>query len=176
LDDILWSIFSIFTGRLFYSAPSVSKVDGRLIAKTKLKGQILGLGCSSRRVEVDPNAKIVRIVVRRFWFARSSRRIEFDWIEEVLYDYQDLAASGYFSHREQDMFTVSLQLKNGETVLLFRFYGQGAFENNSIMPDWYYWQQNLETRVVAGNQESESQAYADVVGRLIGVPVGNSTP
>ncbi len=41
------------------------------------------------------------------------------------------------------MFSVRLRLTNGEEVLLCRFFGPGDWQNDTIWPDWMYWEEEL---------------------------------
>jgi hypothetical protein len=169
LDDI--GISLIFS-RLVNVLPKVSKSGDLLVATSDWKSQIWCLGFGGRKVIVDPTQKIVRLLIRRFWFFRTSRRIEFDWIQEVLYGYYS-TGTGWGAYQESDLFNVGLQLKNGESLTLFRFFGEGDFVNNSIWPDWMYWEDRLVANYTRGDQERQSLLYADLVARMIGVPVGN---
>jgi hypothetical protein len=164
----LWS-------RLFAFWPRISKEGDTLVAKTCWRSHLCSLGCASRKVTVDPRQKIVRIQYRRFWFAKTSRRIQFDWVSDVLYSYHEVAPD-WGAHTESDLFSVGLQLKSGETVTLFRFYGAGDFVNNTVWPDWMYWDDFLLSPYMKGNQESESLLYADLVSRMIDVPLTNPEP
>jgi hypothetical protein len=98
--------------------------------------------------------------------------MQFDWIAEVEYAYNQLNPE-WGAYQEDDLFTVSLKLKNGENVPLFRFYGPGDFQNNSVWPDWCYWEDRVEANLTRGSQETDSLAYAEVVAHLIGVRLGN---
>jgi hypothetical protein len=155
--------------------PRVSKEGNVLIARSGWRSQLFCLGFAGRKVTVDPQQKIVRIHYRRFWFASTSRRIQFDWVSEVLYGYNEVAPE-WGAYTESDLFTVGLKLKTGEGVTLFRFYGAGDFVNNTIWPDWMYWDDFLTSPYLKGDQESESLLYADLLSRMIGVELTNPTP
>jgi hypothetical protein len=117
--------------------------------------------------------------IRKAWAIKTFRRIEFTDIEEILYGYAEVSSdsfdtsSTWGAHTVQDLFTVGLLLKGGEQVTLFRFYGQGGFVNNGILPDWMYWDEYLVSPYTQGNQESDSLMFADLLSRMIGVPIGN---
>lgn len=123
---------------------------------------------------VDPNRKLVLIRKRTFWFARNTRFIPFDAIQEIIYTYNDIDPFGEWSyvHQTNDLFVIGLKLEKGERVLLFRFYGTGDFSNNSDLPDWMFLGDQIESKLTMQNQEGESRAYAETLSRLIGVPVG----
>ena len=158
--------------RVFAFRPVVRKAGNQLVASSDWRSQLFSLGFSGRRVVLDPAQKTIRLIIRRFWFWRTSRRIEFDWVQEVLYGYSDLSL-GWSARQQQDLFTVGLRLKNGEELTLFRFFGEGDFVNEGIWPDWMYWQDAIVAEYTRGSQESESLLFADLVARMIGVPVSN---
>jgi len=169
LDDIG---FSLVFSRLVNVLPRVSKSGNTLVATSDWKSQIWCLGFGGRKVVVDPGQKLLRLFIRRFWFWRTSRRIEFDWVQEVLYGYFS-TESGWGAGQVSDLFTVGLQLKNGDSLTVFRFFGEGDFVNNSIWPDWMYWEGYLLADYTRGDQERQSLLFADLLARMIGVPVGN---
>jgi len=164
-------LFDLIFARLFTFRPTVRKEGQLLVVRSGWTAHLFSLGFGSRKLTVDPRQKVVRISKRSFWFFVRSRRLEFDWIDEILYGYSDMGF-GLWTHRSLDLFTVDLHLRTGEEVHVFRFYGQGGFVNDGPMPDWCYWDQNLMTPLVAGNQESTSRAFVEVLSGMIGVPIG----
>lgn len=167
--------FAAIFSRLVAIRPRVSKVGNTLVAVSDWRSQLWGLGFGGRRLVVDPTQKTVRMSVRRFWFFRTSRRIEFEWVAELIYGYSDVSP-GWGAHQQNDLFTVALRLKNGDEVTLFRFFGEGDFVNNSVWPDWMFWDDFVIANYTRGPQESESLLFADLVSRMIGVPISNPTP
>ncbi len=177
MADLFDLPFSILFSRLFTFRPKVYW-DGKLyVAKSDWKSQLFCLGFAGRKVVVDPVSKVVRINKRYIWAVHQTRRIEFDWISGINYDYNDInpasSVSWATARQHQDLFTVSLNLKNGERVRLFRFYGDGGFVNDSFMPDWFYWSDRIEADLTRQDQEGESLSYVDVLSKLIGVPTEN---
>ena len=174
---INWVVNVLF-GRLLNVRPRIRKEHEVLIADTAPHIAILTLGLKLRRVMIDPNQKAVRIFARYAWFFPRVRHIPFDVIECVLYTYRELnnminPFSGWGAYQEQDIFLVCVRLKNGEEPILCRFYGQGAFVNNSFLPDWMYWGDEMTANLTQGTQETESQSYATTVAKLIGVDIRN---
>ncbi|AIE85439.1 hypothetical protein [Fimbriimonas ginsengisoli] len=166
----LWS-------RIFAFRPKLSKEGQLLVATTGWRAHLFSLGFGSRKVVVDPHLRVVRLQIRKWWFYRTSKRIEFDWVEEILYGYNDMSAGASWSaHQAQDLFTVGLLLKNREEVTLFRYYGEGEFVNDGVWPDWFYWEDNLVSPYLRNTQEGESLMYCDLLSRMIGVPIGNPPP
>ncbi len=96
---------------------------------------MLSFGAIGRKVVIDPKSKIVRTNSRIFWFFRRLRRIEFDWVSEVFYCYNDLGGNSWNSHYEQDLYSVGIKLKDGSIVTFFRFFGEGEFSNASFWPE-----------------------------------------
>jgi len=175
LFDLPWSI--LFS-RLFTFRPKVVW-DGKLfVAKSDWKSQVFCFGYSGRKVVVDPISKIVRIRRRIAWCFYHSRSIGFDQINEVNYTYKDLSPESPMwpitAYQQLDLFSVGLDLKSGEYVLLFRFYGEGSLVNDSFLPDWCYFLDNIEAKLSKQNQEGESLSYVDVLSLLIGVPISNT--
>jgi hypothetical protein len=168
---VSWISHFIFS-RLVAVWPRISKDGDKLVARSGWKSQLWNLGCAGRKLEVDPKTKILRLTLRRFWFVVTTRRIQFDWIEEVVYRYADVAP-GVMSYQEADLFTVEIKLKNGEHIVLFRFFGQGDFVNYSGWPDWMFWEDFLVAKYTRGDQESVSLLFVDLLSRMIGVPVSN---
>lgn len=164
-------ILLIVLARLFQIQPKVESKNGKLVAASDWRSQLISLGFGSRRLEVDPRAKVMRFWVRSWWFVTRVKRIEFDWVDAVLYGYSDLGGGEWSTHRSIDLFTVGLRLKNREIVKLFRFCGQGSFVNASAFPDEFYWQEFAIDPLVHGNQETGSLTLAEALSRVIGVEI-----
>ena len=167
--------------------PTVSKRGDVLVISYGWRSHLLSLGSVSRRIEVDPNLKVLHIIGRRFWVFGWSKRIEFDWVEVILYGYWNsgwalgTGASGwgvvgFGEYTEEEMFTIALQLKNNTKVVLCRFFGSGEWVNNSFLPDWCYWGDQMLADATYGSQQSSSSTLVNVLSNLIGVPVVNPTP
>lgn len=171
-------ITSILFGRLLNVRPRVRKVNGALVADTAPHIAILTLGLKLRRVMIDPKQKAIRIFARYAWFIPRVRHIPFDAVQCVVYDYIELnnqynPFAGWGAYQQQDMFKVCLRLIDGEEPVLCRFYGQGEFVNNTYMPDWMYWGDEVAAELTHGSQETESRSYANTVANIIGVGLQN---
>jgi len=166
-------ILVMLIGRIFKFCPKISKVGGKLVARSSILAQLFSLFAAARRVTVDPAHRGVVIQRRLFWFVNATQRIDFDRILNVTYDYSEVAPTARvaWSYYSCDLFTVGLLLKTGEQILLFRFFGGGDFYNESIAPDWMYWEEYAGAALARGTQEREAKGYADTLGRLISVPV-----
>lgn len=175
MDFIYDLVGRVVFGRLLNVRPKVSKEGDVLVARSGWKSHLFSLGFGGRTVRVEPKQRAIKVRTRRFWGFTTSKRIDFDWVEAVLYGYHD-ASVGLYAYQANDLFTVGLQLKNGEEITLFRFFGEGDFLNNSIWPDWMYWSDILVAQYSRGTQESESLLFADLLSRMIGVPVENPRP
>lgn len=178
MDFLTTFVINILLGRLLNVRPRIRKIQGALVADTAPHIAVLTLGLKLRRVMIDPKQKAIRMFARYGWFVPRIRHIPFDAITCVLYTYNELnnqlnPLSGWQAYQQQDMFVVRVRLKNGEEPILCRFYGQGDFVNNSILPDWLYWEDQMASNLTRGSQEDESRAYATTVANLIGVDVRN---
>jgi hypothetical protein len=164
--------------RAFKVQPKISKEGDILVATTGWTLRMMTLFAASRRMLVDPKQKAVRICDRCFWFFDRWHRIPFDMVESIIYSYSDVSPgqlSWSGAYREMDLFDVKLRLRDGEERRLFRFFGQGEFVNNSIFPDWWYWNDTVMTPLIQGDQENQSRAFVNVLSGLIGAPVTSVT-
>lgn len=167
LIDILWT----FVGaRLLNSSPTMSRNGDLLVVKSNWRQQLWTLGFGDRRIEIDRSKKIVHIFDRRFWLIPSSRRIQFDWVSQVTWGYTPLS-TGFWARYEYDLFSVGLNLKDGQRVHLFRFFGMGDFVNDSIWPDFFYWSDFLTADLNRGPQTSASRSLAEILSGMIGVGI-----
>lgn len=163
-------------GRLFNVRPRIRLVNGAIVATTAPHIAVLSLGLKLRKVMVDPNHRAIRIFARYAWFFTKVKRIPFEDVKYVLYKYVDASPLGGLpntTYQEQDLFVVGVRLRNRKEHTLVRFYGQGDFANNSIMPDWVYFDQIGMSRLSQGSQEDESRLYATSVANMIGVELTN---
>jgi hypothetical protein len=149
--------------------PRIRERDDKLVASTSYRVWLLTLGLSNREVVIDPDRKEAILRRRRFWFWRRRRVIPFDRIKSVTYRYADSSVRPFWGTAGStfDIYTVGLRLHDFSDVHLFSFFGEGEFENRSIWPDWFYWQEAIFG--VSGTQARESRAYAEVLMRMIGV-------
>jgi hypothetical protein len=169
-------ILFLLLGRLLNIRPKIRKVNDLLVATTAPHIALLTFGLKLRSVIIDPRQKAVRIHARYCWFIPIVRHIPFFAITSIIYRYADWNPTsnfGIFAYQEEDMFSVNVRLKDGEEVMLVRFFGNGDFINNSWYPDWMLWEDFIEARITKGNQEEESRVYVDIISKLIGVPVEN---
>ena len=176
MADIVDSILSRLITKAFSPRPTVKREGVFLVIESDWRTAMLTLGGRKRRVTVDPQNKIIRIQDRRFWAFTNCQVIAFDRVQEIIYSYNDMLESGWISHNSEDLFRVGLWLHDNRSVILFRFYGQGEFVNNSIWPDWMRWEDILPGQIVRHDMDSEALAVADLLSAMVGVPVGNGPP
>ena len=169
LEDIL---FGLIWNRLLMPRPRVRREGDTLVIGSDFRSLIWTLGGASRKIIVEPKGRCVRVRFRRFWFFREERRLGFERITEVTYDYHELSFG--WARRTEDLYVIGLKLVGGELVSLFRVYGQGDFVNDGIWPDFLYWGDMAEAAITRGNQESQSRELVDLLGALIEVPVGSA--
>jgi hypothetical protein len=174
MDWLFDLIFRTFSARLINASPGMSRRGDIMIAKSNWRQQFWTLASSSRTVEIDPKLRIVHIFDRRFWLYRRSRRIEFDWIAAVTFGYTNMSP-GLLVRQEYDLYKVGLRLKNSDQVHLFSFFGEGDFVNDWIWPDFFYWHEMLLADWNRGDQTRLSEAYSDVLSKMIGVAVVDPT-
>ncbi len=173
---IEWLVSVVFV-RLFAFSPDVYSDKGLLVARTGWKANVFSIGFAGRSVTLDRNREMIRLRKRWFWFVVTTRYISFASVKEVLYGYTDVDPFQSFSwaHLQDDLFSVGVKLRTGEEIRLFRFYGQGDFSNDGPFPDWFFWDEILESKLTKGSQEGHALIYAEVVSVLVGVPIGSFT-
>jgi hypothetical protein len=151
--------------------PRIRKEDGKLVARTSLVGLLITLTLLHRTVTVDPEKRLLTVRRRLFWFFTRTRSVPFGHIESLTYSYEDWNPSTGmgFAGDTTDCFTVRLNLKDGEQVHLFHFFGEGTFTNNSVLPDWMYWPDYAFD--AAGTQTEKSKAYVELLESILSVPL-----
>lgn len=160
----------IVSSRLLSVGPRIRKVGGSLVISTAWRLRALTLGSFHRQVTVDPSRREVAIHRRWAFLLARSRVVPFSNIKAVTYGYHDLAIGALsMAHHSTDLFTVGLRLHRGRDCHLSSFFGEGAFRNDGVWPDWLYWEDNLLD--ATGTQETESRILVDLLGRMIGVPI-----
>ena len=173
MSDIVGSIVARIVIKVFAPRPVVKCEGSLLIIESSWRTSMLTLGGRSRRVSVDRKNEIIRIQDRRFWVFTNRQVIPFDRIQEIIYNYSDVLESNWVSHDSEDLFRVGLWLEDDKDVILFRFFGQGEFVNNSLFPDWMMIEESLPGQIVTHNMDSDSLSVADVLSKIVGVPIGN---
>ena len=165
--------------RFLSVAPVVRKLDGRLVARSSVKGLLLNLGARWCRVVVDPREQCVTVHRRLGWVYGHTRHIPFKRILAVTYGYHNESWSHMWSwaHDSFDVFTVGLRVaaqgQRPDDVHLFHFFGEGTFVNDGPLPDWWYWSEYLTD--LAGTQDSESRRFVDLLSKMTGAPVDTTS-
>jgi hypothetical protein len=85
------------------------------------------------------------------------------------YDPWSQDAGWSWSYDSFDIFSVGLKLVDDKDIHLFNFLGAGTFTNEGPLPDWMYWSDYALDCV--GTQEGDSQVFAELVSRAIGVKI-----
>ena len=176
MSDFIGSMLSRLVTKAFAPRPTIKKEGVFLVIQSGWRTALLTLCGRHRRVAVDPQSKIIHVRDRRFWFFIDRKVYAFDRIQEIIYSYSDLFNSDWFSHDSEDLFRVGFWLRDGKEIILFRFFGQGEFVNNSIWPDWMMWGDILPGQIVTRDMDSASERLANLLGQMVGVPVGNGIP
>lgn len=173
VSEIADSILSRLATRAFAPRPKVHQEGALLVIESDWRTAALTLGGRKRRVSIDARNRILRIQDRTFWAITKNQVIAFDRVKEIIYTYSDIMDSNWISHTEEDLYRVGLWLVDGKEIILFRFYGQGEFVNNSIFPDWMYLEEIIPGKVVTHDMEHHSISLADMLSTVIGVPIGS---
>jgi hypothetical protein len=158
-----------FYSSLFSICPRIYKRHGQLVASTSFWFQIFTVGLIHKRVTVDPKEEVVRIRRRYLWLIRRNSRIPFRSIAAITYGHDDWSDNWGWAHDSKDVYTVGLRLHSGHEKRLFYFLGDGEFENDGPLPDWWYWQEYLFD--FAGMQQRESRLFVEALSKKIGAEV-----
>ena len=154
--------------------PRITSDEQTLTACTSWSGHLLTLGASSKRAVVDLPTRSITITRRLGWFYVRTQLIEFRQIAAVTYGYDDLNPASFFggAYDSIDRFVVGLKLIGADELRLFSFIGDGVFTNQTVLPDWWYWDDIIFD--MAGPQERESRFFAVLLSKLIGVSIAPS--
>ena len=172
VGGLLLALVAIFIGRFVMTVhPTVQRKNSVLSASTPWQWQLLTLGATNRELRIDPRTKLVYFFHRNFWFSKHKQHFSFDQVASVYYRYVDMNPPSFLpmTYQEADIFQVGFRMKNDREIKLFTFMGRGGFVNNSRLPDWLYWEDFAIARLSAGNQETESLAFANTIALLVGV-------
>lgn len=163
------SLRTVTSGFLSLS-PRVWIDDDVLYARTSLLVQCLCLFAIWRRVRVDQRQAAVEIVGRRLWLWPYQRRVPFDQILRIRYDYSGIPTGFSWFHGrtdEIDIFKVGLETTDRRDIHLFRFIGEGAVETG--------WSGTLfggdSAFDLRGSQEDESRRFVDLLKQATGKPL-----
>lgn len=170
-EPLMDFVVDILLARLFNVRPRIRKVGETLVADTAPHIAVLTLGLCLRKVVVDPHQQAVRIHARYAWLIPVVRYVPFHAITGIVYDYKDWSFP-WGTYQSRDLFSVIIQTQQRDSIVLCRFFGAGEWNNNTIFPDWLYWDEQLAAGLSQGDQESESRAYAELVSKLVGVEIG----
>jgi hypothetical protein len=155
--------------------PTIARDGDLLVASTSGLGAFLTLGLALRRVAIDPKAKTITVRQRMGWLFASERTFRFDQLRAIIYRYEDWnpATALSMTGDSKDCYVVGLAVfGHRDPIHLFRFVGEGSFQNNSYLPDWYYWQEFLFD--ARGSQEQESKNFVNLLASMTGASVSPS--
>jgi hypothetical protein len=155
------------TSSIFAIKPNVT-VDGNLlIARSSLLAQILLAFFYGKKVVVDRHKKIVTIETRLFWFIVLVKQISFQRIAGIGYRVRTLTTDWSFWEGAMDQWeflSVSLELTAPrESVLLFRFMGEGAIETGASGVLW----SGDDIVDFKGDQTESAQRYMDLLEQFV---------
>jgi hypothetical protein len=159
--------------RFLTVGPRVLRTGKRIVIREPTGIGALLFGLFGQHILVDADARTITIE-RRSFGRKTTRQLLFDHVRAVTYSYVDLnepytADFIESAHDSYDHFTVGLRLTDTSEVVLADFVGEGAFRNNTFMPNWAFL--HLYFFNLVGTQEQDSRQLVDELSELIGVPV-----
>lgn len=175
-DLITGLIVRVLFGRMLRIRPRIIGKNGRLTASTMPHLALFTLFLKLRSVTIDTKLRMIQIHTRLFWVVSFRRFVHFDAVECVRYTWVDLNPIQYLAsagYQELDLYTISVVTSRGAELTLCRFLGPGDAVNETMPPDWWFWENIAFTALSRGDQETESSAYAATVAAVIGVPLTN---
>ncbi|MCC5874811.1 MAG: hypothetical protein JJU11_01200 [Candidatus Sumerlaeia bacterium] len=116
-----------------------------------------------RSMRLDRRQQVLTVFHLDFWIIPRWWKIPYRDVRDVLYKYKDygFARNVYFARSSLDCYTVALELTNFHQVDLFWWYGEGEFQNETLLPDWMYWKQfAFDTK---GSQKRESLQFFEML-------------
>lgn len=75
------------------------------------------------------------------------------------------------AYRDRGVYTVELRPTTGQRIMLFRFYSEGDFINDGLMPDFMFWDEYLEATLTKGDQGREAEAFGKIIAGLVGMRI-----
>lgn len=125
-----------------------------------------GLSCGFlfwRSLKIDRQRRTLTIFHLDFWLIPQKWVVSYHDIRDINYKYRDYGflRSLNYARNSLDCYTVSIELQNYRVIDLFWWYGEGEFLNESILPDWVFWQQYaFDTK---GSQKRESLQFYEML-------------
>ncbi len=163
---------SVFALSFLSMGPRVTREGERLVANTSLPFRIATLFSWNKRLEACPREGKVVLKRTMLWTFTRTTEIPFQDIREINYKYSNLMPLSSVSATDAiDCYTILLELHDRHEIKLFSWIGQGEFENNSLYPDWVYWDEYIVD--FTGTQANASLAFFEL---LRGMWKGASAP
>ncbi len=148
------------------TGPNIAKIDSKLVANTSLFFTAITLGSCIKSFEADPQARMITYSIRFLWLFKRTWRIPFDDVHEFHYRYSNLMPLSSISAEDSiDSYSVVIETKDHDEIILFRWIGQGEFENNTYLPDWMYWEERMFD--LTGTQKSESLGFFELLKAMV---------
>ncbi len=153
---------SSFAFSFLSTGPRVTREDNRLHAQTSLFVRILSLFSWNKEVLACPREGKVMVNRTALWVFHKRTEIPLTQIREINYKYANLLPfSSVTAADAVDCYTILLELQDRREIKLFSWIGAGEFENNSLWPDWCYWDEYLVD--MQGTQTSESMMFYELI-------------
>ncbi len=161
-------------------APRVTVASTWLVAQNHWLWSVLSLASFRRELRVDAVRKQIWLSVRRGWVTRITQ-LSVDAVDHIGYRYVPWVTQAFLSFRDRrltleagdrlERFSVELVLRDGGSLPLFSFVGEGAVMSGAIGvlmgDDWL----DLE-----GDQEEQSRQFVRHLMRLTGLGIGPRLP
>ncbi|MEQ8821251.1 MAG: hypothetical protein RLY93_13505 [Sumerlaeia bacterium] len=151
---------------LFSVGPKVWKENHCLCARTSLPFAMMTGGLAWKSMVADPHSRTVTVRHQDLWLIPHKWVVPFHDINEIMYTYKDARPmAGWGAGDAIDSYSVGLKLQNADVIHLFRWIGEGEFDNSSYLPDWFYWKDFYFD--VTGTQQKESLVFFELLKAMI---------
>ncbi|MBI1292451.1 hypothetical protein GC173_14625 [bacterium] len=154
--------------RFLSISPKVWREGPILHARTNMFVILCRLGLRWTSFRADTQRRVFEVTRHNLWFFPSTRTISFDHVREILYRYEDpFSFMQWIDHARDsvDCYTIGLRLYDESELQLFSWTGEGAFANESLYHDLFYWQEFLFD--FEGTQKKESLGFYELLTAMI---------
>lgn len=154
--------------------PSVKISAGKLVVRTGFPQELITAFLDVKRLTVIPRKRQVFYTRRLFYFKRINMSASFDEISRIDYGFSSTGTDWGWSNSimgrqdQLESFGISLIMKDGRRFPVCAFQGEGA-----VCTGWIGVLAGDDSIVdFSGTQEVDSRAFANMLSRILGVPLG----